>query len=200
MPLQRVNEPGDVFSERIGKFFWPLYLSLMKITPDAMEGRFEEPSSNGMLDDPALSRQWVARRLQRALSVELWGAPLRVGLAGGKDGPHRILAVHAAAAEARAQRLVEPIRLLGSEPYSALGVSPPLTRAAGRALAAVSRGMADRTAEWLAEHTLSEYEALNAFVEDAPGIPAEIAYAIVPLQQQVLEEARSLQIIGGPAA
>ena len=172
----------------------------MRSTPDATEDRFEQPSSNGMLDDPTLSRQWVARRLQRALSVERWGAPLRAGLAGGKDGPHRILVIHAAAAEERAQRLVELIQLLGSEPYSALGVSPPFTRAAGRSLAAVSRSLADRAAEWLAEHTLGEYEALNAVVEDAPGIPDEISYAIAPLRQKALEEARSLQIIGGPAA
>ncbi len=151
-----------------------------------------------MLDDPTLSRQWVARRLQRALSVERWGAPLRAGLAGGKDGVHRILAVQAAASEARAQRLVDLIQVLGSEPYSAVGVSTPLTRAAGRTLAAVSRGLANHAAAWLAEHTLSEYETLKAFVEDAPGIPAEISYGLAPLHREVVAEARALEIIGGP--
>ncbi len=199
MALHRFNEPDVVFSEKIENLFRAVYLSLVTNTSDATEGRFEPSSSDGMLDDPALSRQWVARRLQRALSVERWGTPLRVGLAGGKDGPHRILALHAAAAEARAQRLVELIRLLGSEPYSVLGVSPPLTRTAGRTLAALSRRLADRAAEWLAEHTLGEYDALEAFMEDALGIPAEISYAIAPLHQQVLEEVRSLQIIGGRA-
>ena len=100
----------------------------------------------------------------------------------------------------RAQRLVELIRLLGSEPYSSVGASEPVTRASGRVLATISRRLADQAAAWLAEHTLSEYEALEAFVDDAPGIPSEIVYGIAPLYQEVVEEARSLEIIRGPVS
>jgi len=167
----------------------------VRISPDVADDRLEQPPRNGMLDDPAHSRQWVARRLQRALSMERWGAPLRTGLAHGKDGPHRILAAHAAAAEERIRRLVDLIRLLGSEPYATLG-GTPFARTAGNALAVVSRSLADRAADWLATHTLGEYEALEAFVDAAPGIPSDIVNAIAPLHQEVVDEAKSLRIIG----
>jgi hypothetical protein len=151
-----------------------------------------------MLDDPAHSRQWVARRLQRALTVERWAAPARAGLA--RRDQDRVLAAQARASQDRAVQLQALIRDVGSVPYPSHGVGAPLARAAARLLAALSRRLAARLARRIAEHTLAEYRALQAFVEDAPGVPEGLAARVAPLQQQALTELQQLDGAAAPRA
>lgn len=148
----------------------------------------------GMLDDPSHSRQWVARRLQRALTVERWAAPARAGLARRDEAG--VLAAQAQASARRAVQLEALIRDLGSVPYRSHGVGAPFARAATALLGALSGRLAARVARRIAEHTLAEYRALQAFAEDAPGVPAGLTARIAPLQQEALVELRELD---GPA-
>ena len=45
-----------------------------------------------------------------------------------------------------------------------------------------------RAAKRVAEHTLSEYETLEAFVQDAPGIDNALSEAIEPMHAQLGSE------------
>jgi hypothetical protein len=148
-----------------------------------------------MLDEPSLSRQWVARRLQRALTVERWGGPARTGLSRlrGKEG--RLLVEQGQAAEKRALILESLIREIGAEPYSTLGIGAPTTRLASALLGRTSGYLARRLATLIAEHTLSEYRALEAFVQDAPGVPAGIFDRVTPMRAQ---SAHELEALAGP--
>lgn len=147
----------------------------------------------GMLDDPSLSRQWVARRLQRALTVERWCGPARAGLARGRW--RQLLSAHASASRRRAAQLEELIRAVGSEPYGSWGVGAPLTRAAATLPALVSNRLSGRIARLIAEHTLSEYRALQALVEDAAGVPGGLVDRIRPL---AVEAALELEMLPEP--
>jgi len=154
------------------------------------------PSRQGMLDEPSLSRQWVARRLQRALSVERWGAPLRLGLArvGGDHG--RTLSNHGDTAARRARVLEELIRDVGAEPYSSWGVGARLTRAAASLVGHGSTAASRRIAMLMAEHTVSEYRTLEALVQEAPGVPTELLDAVAPMSA---ESAREFRELAGPS-
>lgn len=149
-------------------------------------------STAGMLDEPSLSRQWVARRLQRALSVERWGAPLRAGLAriGGEHG--RTLSQHGKNAAQRARGLEALIRSIGSEPYGSWGVGAPLTRAAAALVAYTGTTVTRRVSLLMAEHTLSEYSALEALVQKAPGVPEDLFDALTPMHDESEREFRQL--------
>lgn len=151
-----------------------------------------------MLDDPAHSRQWVARRLQRALTVERWGAPARAGLARADRGD--VLAAQARAAEQRAAELQALIRDVGSVPYPSHGIGAPLARAATALLGALSRSLSARAARRIAEHTLAEYRALQAFVEGAPGVAPELSTRIAPLHRQAAAELQELEDASRPGA
>ncbi|MGD8328768.1 MAG: hypothetical protein PVJ49_04980 [Acidobacteriota bacterium] len=135
-----------------------------------------------------MSRQWVARRLQRALTVERWSGPARAGLSrcGGHTG--RLLATQADASRLRAKRLELLIDEIGAVPYPTWGVGAPLTRAATSVVGLLSVTLAGRLGRLLAEHTLSEYRALESFVQDAAGVPAELFEQIVPLQAESAHE------------
>ena len=145
-----------------------------------------------MLDEPSLSRQWVARRLQRALSVERWGAPLRTGLArvGGEQG--RTLRRHGENAAQRARALEALIRSVGAVPYGSWGVAAPLTRAAAALVGYSSAALTRRVSLLMAEHTLSEYSALEALVQEAPGVPRDLFDALTPMHGESELEFRQL--------
>jgi len=147
-----------------------------------------------MLDEPVLSRQWVARRLQRALTVERWSGPARAGLSrcGGHTG--RLLAAQADASRQRAARIEHLIDEIGAVPYPIWGVGAPLTRTATSVVGLLSIALSARLGRLLAEHTLSEYQALEAFVQDAAGVPADLFEQITPLQA---ESARELAALAG---
>lgn len=152
-----------------------------------------------MLEDPSLSRQWVARRLQRALSLEYWGGPARAGLARCKGPLAALMADHATHSLARRNALEALIRDIGSHPYSSWGIGARVTPSATGCVAMISRGLAARVASMLAEHTLSEYRTLEAFVEDAPGVTAEIRHRVGPMQRQVSGELAALREVGSRA-
>jgi len=145
-----------------------------------------------MLDEPSLSRQWVARRLQRALSVERWGAPLRLGLArvGGDQG--RTLSSHGETAARRARVLEELIRGVGAEPYGSWAIGARLTRATASLVGRASGAASRRIAMLMAEHTLSEYGTLEALVQEAPGVPRELPDAIRPMYEESAREFKEL--------
>ena len=145
-----------------------------------------------MLDEPSLSRQWVARRLQRALTVERWGGPARCGLArvGGETG--QLLSGHGDSSRTRAAALEELIREVGSEPYPSWGIGAPTTKFAAAVLGSTSGYLSKRLAHIIAEYTLSEYRALGAFVEDALGVPADLGTHVAPLYEQSSREFESL--------
>ncbi len=52
-----------------------------------------------------------------------------------------------------------------------------------------------RIAKLMAEHTLSEYRALEALVQEAPGVPADLLDAVTPLYD---ESAREMKELEGP--
>lgn len=196
MALHSVNGVALVFPTRVQSFFAARYRGPMENARQSSKSDADGAAGEliGMLEDPSLSRQWVARRLQRALTVERWGAPARAGLARRTGRP--ILAAHAAAAERRATQLQALIREIGAVPYASRGIGAPLARAGAVLLGGLNRRLAAGMARRIAEHTLAEYRALAAFVEDAPGVPAELSARIAPLQQQALAELRELEGAG----
>ena len=149
-----------------------------------------------MLDEPSISRQWVARRLQRALSMERWCGALREGFGQKQDRTGQILRAHSGNAESRALRLESMIRETGSEPYGSWGLGFKATaRLGGSALAHLSLRLMYQAAELIAEHTLSEYVNLMAFLEDATGIDRALPEAIKPMHLQALVELEELKKI-----
>ncbi len=150
------------------------------------------PVAEGIFDEPSISRQWVARRLQRALTVERWGSPARTGLSrlGGEAG--QLLLEHGQTAGQRAQTLESLIRDIGAEPYFALGIGAPTTRFATALLGRTSSYLAHRLATLIAAHTQSEYRALEAFVQDAPGVSADIFDRVTPMRAQSVDEFEAL--------
>ena len=145
-----------------------------------------------MLDDASLSRQWVARRLQHALTMERWWAPLRHGLARrATTAQGQEAAEQALSSQQRAEELSQIIRSLGSEPYRSFGIGAPLARAAGWLVATFSPRLATWMGRHLVEHSWAEYEALAAFVEGATGVPAELAGAVAELRDDAARDARS---------
>ncbi len=149
-----------------------------------------------MLEEPSISRQWVARRLQRALSIERWCGSLREGFARKPDRLGQILRTHSCNAESRALRLESVIRAAGSEPYGSWGLGfKAAARLGGSILAHLSLRLMYKAAKLVAEHTLSEYVSLVAFLEDAPGIDKALPEAIEPMHVQTLFELDELNKI-----
>lgn len=169
----------------LGSLDGPLYRHAVQNDTKAQTPR---PGAEGMLDEPSLSRQWVARRLQRALSVERWCGSLREGFARNPAKTGKILLKHATSAKIRALRLESLIRETGSEPYGSWGLGFTTARFGGWLLARLNLGLMRRAAKLVAEHTLSEYETLEAFVQDAPGIDNALSEAIEPMHAQLGSE------------
>ena len=145
-----------------------------------------------MLDEPSLSRQWVARRLQRALSVERWCGPLREGFARNPSDSGEILRAHGASAADRAHKLESLIREMGGEPYGSWGLGANTARFGGRLVPLLSLRLTRHAAMLIAEHTLSEYQALDAIVQGAAGIDNTLSEAIEPMGTQVASELEEL--------
>jgi len=167
-----------------------VYLFHVKTAPETPHP--VRPAAEGLFDEPSISRQWVARRLQRALTVERWGGPARDGLSriGGDEG--LILAEQGRSAHKRALTLEGLIREIGAEPYPSWGIGAPTTRLAGGLLGSTSRALSRRLAHLIAEHTLSEYHTLEALVQDAPGVPPGLVERVTPMREQSLREFEAL--------
>jgi len=103
------------------------------------------------------------------------------------------MAEHAAHSAARRRELEALIRDIGSQPYPSWGIGARLTPPLTGCVAMVSLRVATRVATTLAEHTLSEYRTLEAFVEDAPGVATEIRRRVGPMQEQAVSELAALR-------
>lgn len=142
-----------------------------------------------MLEDPDLSRQWVLRRLQRALALDRAGAALRRGISSTARGPARdTVARYAEHAQARAAAVADAIGRSGGVPYSSVGLARAASRAGGTVLGLLGARAWAPLVLRLAQHTLSEYESLAALLKDAPGVPAEMAATVEPLVEGIAHE------------
>jgi hypothetical protein len=109
---------------------------------------------------------------------------------GGEAG--RLLLKQGQTAGKRAQTLESLIREVGSEPYFAVGIGAPTTRFAAALLGRTSSYLTRRLATLIAEHTESEYRALEALVQDAPGVSADIFDRVTPMRAQSVYELEML--------
>ena len=110
------------FTKEIVIFLAPVYLWRMQ-DPEQAPASSPEAATT-IFEEPSLSRQWVVRRLQRALTVERWAGPARDGLAHGAE----TLRGHGTTSAGRAEILESLIRDVGSEPYPSYGIAAPVTR------------------------------------------------------------------------
>ncbi len=140
-----------------------------------------------LFDEPSISRQWVLRRLQKALTTDLAAGAFQRGL--GRSCPRadrELLATLAEGAETRATAVREMIVGEGGAPYQSIGLARACSHAGGTLLGPL-------TFAWrpgmrlLAEHMLQEYDALVAQVRTAPGV----SDALTPSAEPLLESARS---------
>jgi hypothetical protein len=152
---------------------------------DTEQGPTSSPeAAMTIFEEPSLSRQWVVRRLQRALTVERWAGPARDGLAHGADR----LRPHGQTSADRAELLESLIREVGSEPYPSYGIAAPMTRFATGIVGRLCPPLARRAGCFLATYTMAEYRALTAFVEGAPGVPGDLMDRVTPLEAQTRGE------------
>jgi len=140
-----------------------------------------------LFDEPSISRQWVLRRLQKALTTDLAAAAFQAGLSRSCSSSDReLLGELAEAAETRAGAVREMIVYEGGTPYQSIGLARACSRVGGLLLGPLA--FVWRPAlRLLAEHTLQEYDALVAHVLTAPGISDRLPPRAGPL----LESARS---------
>ena len=124
------------------------------------------------------------------------GGPLREGFGHQRSATGEILRKHGASAADRAHSLESLIRGVGSEPYRSTGVGAHAARLGGRVVSFTGTALTRRLAGMIAEQTLSEYQTLEAFVHDAPGIDPEVGNAILPLHTLAAKELDEL----GPGA
>lgn len=133
-------------------------------------------------DHPDLSRQWVLRRLQRALTTDLAAAAMLRGLATSVARPDRpFLGGLASGAAGRAGKLRELIIELGSLPYSSIGLSQRLSTVGGYALGWTGAALWRPCIRRLAAHMLSEYDLLVGLVDGAGGVDPRLAERLRPL-------------------
>ena len=124
-----------------------------------------------MLEEPSLSHQWVVRRLQRALTLDLAAGALYRGLSAAGPASYReTLGAVGRSAATRARLLDEMIRSEDSVPYSSIGLSRALCRLGGHLAGRLPWQWWHGWLVRLAEHTLSEYDAWQGFVAGAIGI------------------------------
>ena len=118
----------DLLFRRESDFLWAGCIFFVVSTAQEPSETANSAAEGRIFDEPSISRQWVARRLQRALTVERWGGPARTGLSrlGGEAG--RLLLEHGQTAGKRAQTLESLIRDVGAEPYFSVGIGAPTTR------------------------------------------------------------------------
>jgi hypothetical protein len=141
-----------------------------------------------IFEEPSISRQWVLRRLQRALTTDLAAASFQRGISKTCRRDRRaIVAALAASGESRADRLRTLITSEGSVPYQSIGMARLGARFGGGLIGIVGAWAWAPLLRRLTEHMLQEYDLLVAFARDAPGVSADLATHAEPL----LESARS---------
>ncbi len=139
-----------------------------------------------LFDEPSISRQWVLRRLQKALTTDLAAGAFETGLSRSCSRPDReLLSELAEAAETRAGTVREMIIVEGGTPYQSIGLARACSRVGGLFLGPLAFAWRPGL-RLLAEHTLQEYDALLAQVRTAPGISDQLA----PQAEPLLESAR----------
>ncbi len=164
-----------------------------------------EPVVQGMLDEPSLSRQWIVRRLQRALSMENRHAPLNQGMARRIGAPwDSVVSESSSSARERARTIAEIIEELGISPYPTLAFARPLCSTAGWLLGSVGPRVALFASRRASSHALAEYVALAALVDGAEGVPEKLIDSVTPLLVTATSEASVFQEIasggGRPAS
>ncbi len=133
-------------------------------------------------DHPDLSRQWVLRRLQRALTADLAAAALLSGLAASVQTRHRALLTDLAnGTAARAEELRRLIVELGSAPYSSIGLGRKLSTTGGYVLGWAGTALWRPCIRRLATHMLSEYDLLIGLAEGAGGVDPLLVERLRPL-------------------
>jgi hypothetical protein len=141
-----------------------------------------------IFDEPSISRQWVLRRLQRALTTDLAAAAFQSGISRTCRRDRRAqVAALAAAGQARADTVRTLIESEGSVPYQSIGMARLGARVGGTLVGIVGAWVWGPVLRRLAEHLLQEYDLLIAFIRDAPGVSPALAARAEPL----LESARS---------
>lgn len=196
MALHTGNETLGTFPTISKKKSDSLYAHAVSPLPSAATAASPEPalqpesSAPSMLDEPSLSRQWIVRRLQRALGMEQRHASLWAGMAGraGKRWDSVVRASSESAA-ARAATLVAAIEELGSAPYPTVRIAGSLWSAAGWLLGTASRRAAVYTSRRAAAHALAEYVALSALVDGAAGVPESFIETVSPLLATAVSDA-----------
>lgn len=154
----------------------------------------ESDSRPGMLQDPALSRQWILRRLQKALTADLAILSLVTGLersAGDDWAP--MLALARESLHSRAALEEGLIRREGGMPYSSVGLARRASRLGGRLLGVLGARAWRPLLVRLTEHSYAELDALVAFTRGAPGISEQMAGDLAPeveRSRQILERLR----------
>jgi len=135
----------------------------------------------GLFDEPSISRQWVLRRLQQALTTDLAAGAFQAGLSRACPRADReLLGELATAAQTRARTVREMITDEGGTPYQSIGLAQACSRVGGLLLGPLAFAWRPGL-RMLAEHTLQEYDALVSQVRTAPGISDGLAPRTAPL-------------------
>ena len=150
-------------------------------------------SRDMLLKHPNHSRQWVLRRLQRALTLDLAAAAFEHGIARATRTARRstIAGVAAGTAE-RASVVSSLIGELGSAPYSSIGLARGCAQTGGVLLGWIGPWAWRPALTRLAEHTLSEYDVLVALVDGAAGIDVDLVPRLKPLLESANHGLESL--------
>ncbi len=151
-----------------------------------------DPVPERLFDEPGLSRQWVLRRLQRALTLDLAAAALQRGIAATTRRDATVASQLAQAAQERADTVRQLVESLGSAPYSSLGLARAAAATGGRLMGLLGSWSWRRAVERLAEHTLSEYDLLRVLVDGAPGVDPGLVDRVPPLLASAGTSHRSL--------
>lgn len=148
-----------------------------------------------ILQHPDISRQWVLRRLQKALTIDLALASFQEGVAraaGRAEGAP--IAEMARDTAARSAVLDSLIRELGSEPYSSVGLARGASRLGGRLLG-VLRTPTRSALLRLTEEIMSEYDVLVAFVDGAPGVEPGLERRLRPLADSARRQYETVKLL-----
>lgn len=152
-----------------------------------------DPVAERLFDDPGHSRQWVLRRLQRALTLDLAAAALMRGISATARADAKTARLAALAAQSRADGVRGIITGLGSVPYSSVGLARAAASTGGRLLGLLGSWSWRYPTRRLAEHTYSEYDLLRAFIEGSTGVDQELAAEVAPLLASARDAHRMLE-------